>query len=56
MRGYIFSNNSARTHNDFIANGHATHDDGICSDEAALSYVCVSMTCINIVMGQNEGP
>ena len=55
MRGYIFGNNSPRTHNDFVSNGHTTHDDGICPDETALSYVCLSMTCINIVMGQNEG-
>ena len=56
MRGYIFSNNSARTHNDFVTNGHTTHDDGICSDEAALSYVCLSMTCVDIIMSQDKGP
>ena len=55
MRGYIFGNNSPCTHNNFVSNGHTTHDDGICSDEAALSYVCPSMSCVDIIMSQNEG-
>ena len=55
MRGYIFGNNSTRTHNNFVSNGHTAHDDGICSDEAALSYVGLSMTCVDIIMSQDEG-